>query len=154
MAADHERLDVIDRLLDASTPSTSSTAQTHDILSGVPAAAQSQWTDRGIRDAIALISEHHRGKRRTSVVSAFVAIHKLSCRAPSVVRRTAMGAMPHGLAGIWLTKRPDRGHRAGARRRRKPRVSQNAGSATCWSHVTASTDGTARVRHPAARAGF
>jgi hypothetical protein len=37
--------------------------------------------------------------------------------------------MAHGLADIWLTE-PDRGQEAGARRRRRPRVSQNAGSTT------------------------
>jgi hypothetical protein len=42
------------------------------------------------------------------------------------VRRTARA---HGRADIWLTK-PDRWHGAGARRRRKPRVSQDAGTAT------------------------
>ena len=61
-----------------------------------------------------------------------------AARARLLVRRIALA---HGLADIWLTE-PDRGHGAGAQRRRKPRVSQNAGSTTRARHP----GGTARAR--------
>jgi hypothetical protein len=55
---------------------------------------------------------------------------------PSALSRAPhrTGALAHGLADIWLTK-PDRGHGAGARRRRKPGCRRMRELRRCWERV-------------------